>query len=77
MLFGTLSKNAREELRVEYTLFNGHHLLAFRVWAHTGDDGWKPTKKGITVRVAMLPDLLRCLSEADKQLRAKGLLSDG
>jgi hypothetical protein len=28
------------------------------VWQRTSDDDWHPTKKGLSVRVEMLPDLL-------------------
>jgi hypothetical protein len=77
MQFGSLSKNAREELRIEYAEFRGHHLISLRVWAKLDDGTWTATKKGVTVRVSMLPELRQCLAEADKQMRDMGLLRNG
>lgn len=61
-----IPKNAREELRISLDEFNGHELLNLRIWFHTGDGEMRPTKKGVALKVALLPELLAALVEAEK-----------
>ncbi len=70
----TIPKNANERVQIELTEFNGHDLLAIRIYADSGDS-WVPTKKGVTVRVGMLPDLVAALVEAEREASAAGLLA--
>lgn len=44
-----------EELRVNWSEFNGHHFLSLRVW-HCGMDGmWRPDRqRGCTVKLREL-----------------------
>jgi hypothetical protein len=58
-------KNQREEVRAQRTVFRGEPFLDIRVYAKT-DDGWVPTKKGLTVR----PDQHDALLAAVEALRA-------
>ena len=75
-LITTIPKNASEHVRVEISEFNGFDLLAIRVYADNGDS-WVPTRKGITVRVDVLPALITALAEAERAAQAAGLLPDG
>lgn len=68
----TIPKNSREELRIALTEFNGHQLADLRIYV-AGDDP-KPTKKGVTVNVALLPELVAALQAAEAEARAAGLL---
>lgn len=70
-VIATLPKNAHEVVKVELTEFNGHDLAGIRVWTRTTD---KPTQKGVTVAVAMLPGLVEALTRAETEARAAGLL---
>ncbi len=58
----TIPRSEGEELRLNWSEYNGHHFLNIRLWAQ-GDDGtWWPQKdKGLTVRVRELPDFQRAL----------------
>lgn len=74
-IISTIPKNAAEELRVTLTEFNGHNLCDLRLYAAyrtTGEIG--PTKKGITVSVALLPAIIAGLQEAEAEARRRGLL---
>ena len=74
-LISTIEKNSREEIRVELSEFKGHDLLAVRVYTDIdGAEERKPTKKGITINVKLLPDLLKAVTEAERQARQGGLL---
>jgi len=68
-----LPKNQRERLRIELSEFRGHDLVSARIYADT-DAGLVPTTKGITIRVALLPDLVAALRDAETEARAAGLI---
>ena len=72
-----IRKNAAEEIRVELAEFNGHQLVNFRVWTDPRDGGAEriPTKAGIACRVALLPELIAALQQAEAEARGRGLLS--
>lgn len=68
-----LEKNASERVRVTLTEYNGRALCDVRVYTEyktTGEIG--PTKKGVSVRVEMLPALISALTEAHAQATASG-----
>lgn len=59
-----LRKNAAETLRIEQSAFKGHRLAAIRVWVPsdpTDPTSLKPTQKGVTVRVEMVPEIIAAL----------------
>ena len=72
----TIRKNALEEIRVELSEFNGHDLLNIRIWTDPRNGGSEriPTKAGIACRVALLPEIIEALQQAEAQARARGLL---
>jgi hypothetical protein len=52
-------KNALgQEVRATLSTFGGYRVADLRVWQKKNDDDWRPTKKGLCVRVELLPDLL-------------------
>ena len=56
--------------------FRGHDLINIRVWTDPRDGGAEriPTKAGIACRVALLPEIIEALQQAEAQARARGLL---
>ena len=72
----TIRKNAAEEIRIELTQFNGHDLLNLRVWTDPRNGGSEriPTRAGIACRVALLPEIIEALQQAEAEARARGLL---
>ena len=74
-LIETIPKNAREEIRVALTAYQGHDLCDIRVFAepYAGDE-WVATKKGISLSVAKLPELIAALQQAEAEAQAAGLL---
>jgi len=65
-----IEKNAQEEIIVQLTEFKGYDLVDLRVWAKalTGETG-KPTKKGLTIKPGLLPELIEALRKADRTYR--------
>lgn len=76
-LIGTIIKNRVEEVRVTLGEFKGHPLVSIRIYAdYAGDgEGPKPTKKGATVKPALLPELIAALCQAEAEARRRGWLA--
>lgn len=78
-LIANIRKNARERLKVSLHEFNGVDCLSLRVWfdadtAQHRPDQMRPSAKGLTVNVKLLPDLLDALTSARTRAEARGLL---
>lgn len=70
-VIATIPKNASEVVKVELTEFNGHDLVGVRVWTKDTD---RPTQKGVSFAVAMLPALVGAMVKAEVEARAAGLI---
>ncbi|WP_333641788.1 transcriptional coactivator p15/PC4 family protein [Mesotoga prima] len=53
-----IDKNSLEKIRIQRTNYKGKDLLDIRVFYEAENGEWKPTKKGITVKVALTEKLL-------------------
>jgi hypothetical protein len=69
-----IQKNQREVLRVALDEFKGHQLVAARLWFDDGSGELKPTPKGLTIKVELLPELIAALRAAETAVRDAGLL---
>ena len=68
----SIEKNAAEEIRVALTEFKDHQLVDLRVYAINGASGERvPTKKGLTVKPALLTPLIEALRTAEAELAKK------
>lgn len=76
VVVATLEKNARERLRISLDHWRGHDLVDLRVCVPLAehDRTLVPTKAGVSVRVALLPELIESLQAAEVAARAQGLL---
>lgn len=71
----TITKNKNEQIHVELCEYKDHQLLGMRVWAKT-DNGVVPTKKGITVSVKLIPELIAALQKAEAVAIGAGLIGE-
>ena len=69
----TITKNSREEIHVALTKFKNHQLVDIRVFADNGSEH-VATKKGISIAVQRLPELIQALQGAEAEARRCGLL---
>ncbi|MEO0357815.1 MAG: transcriptional coactivator p15/PC4 family protein [Pseudomonadota bacterium] len=69
-----IQKNAREVIRVELSEFKGHHLLNIRVWYDAGDGDMRPSNKGLSVQLGLIPDVQAAIADVERQAMAKGLI---
>ena len=57
-------KNSFEIIRVQPTKFKGYRLADIRVFYREGEgDEYKPSPKGLSVRLSVLPKLLSAIKE--------------
>lgn len=74
VIVARLRKNrGGEVVQIALTKFNGYDLVDLRVMAATAT-GYTPTRRGISVKAAMLPDLVKALQAALVEAEARGLL---
>lgn len=73
-LIAKFEKNASEEVWVQLREFRGHQLLDVRVHFRP-DDGSepRPTKKGISMSVNIIPKVLKAMNEAVRALKEAGI----
>jgi len=63
----TIEKNSLEQIRVHLTNFRGHDLLDIRVYyldPSQPEADAKPTRKGISVSVDLIPELAKAIQKA-------------
>lgn len=70
-LIHEFQKNAGEKVHIQFNQYKGSDLIDIRVYYDTDNDEseWRPTRKGISIRVDLLPELLEGLQKAQKRLR--------
>jgi hypothetical protein len=59
-----IQKNAREEFRISRDTFRGHDLVSIRVWFKADDGSMRPSKDGVTLRVALVDEVIEALQAA-------------
>jgi hypothetical protein len=76
-LIAVLPKNSREEVRITLGAYKGVERLDIRVFADIEGLGLHiPTKKGVSVRLEQLPELIVALQKAEGEARRIGLLPE-
>ena len=65
-----IQKSSREEIRVGITTYRGARLIFIRSFALANDEDsqWRPTRKGVSMRVDLYPHLLEALEEIEERL---------
>jgi len=60
-----------EELRWDLATIEGNPFVSARIWFRDRDGRWLPTKRGITVRVRELDDVIEALQAAARIVEAQ------
>jgi hypothetical protein len=76
-IVSTIRKNAREELRIGLSDFNGYDLANIRVWFQADDGTMRPGNKGLAFKLAMLPEVIAALQQLETEARRRGLIGEG
>lgn len=80
LIVATFPKNRRgEHVRVALENFRGHDLADIRVCVPLAEHAptLTPTKTGLSVNVALLPELIAALQSAEVKAREIGMLGEG
>lgn len=74
LIVGTLPKNRRETLRVALDNYKGTDLIDLRLCVELTATSrvQTPTAKGVSLNVALLPELRRLIVEAEAKARELG-----
>lgn len=75
-----IAKNTREDIRIVLDEYAGRQLVDVRTWSDftTGPiENRGPTKKGVSLSVDKLPDLIAGLEAALAEARRRGLIAGG
>jgi len=67
-------KNALEEVRAALTRYRGYHLIDLRIWTEKKTGEFVATKKGLSLKVELLPELKRAVTALEIELIRRGLL---
>ena len=59
------------ELRINLDRFEGHEYLSLRIWSRDRDGSFWPTKRGVSVRIHELADLVAALRRLERTLEAR------
>jgi len=75
-VIATVVNNAREQVRVSLGWYQGHDLIDVRITVELNAEtnAMVPTKKGFSLRVEKLPELIAALRRALDEARRRGLL---
>lgn len=78
LVIATIGKNASQEVRVSLSEYRGHHNLDVRVYAPYGEGGERgPTKKGVSLKLSKIDELMDALLQARIEAERLGLLEGG
>ena len=70
---GQKSSNYTHQLQVDIREWNGEFGVDVRRWQKFGED-WKPTKKGIRIRINELRDAITLFERAEQELMKEGII---
>jgi len=75
-MIAEIEKNNSERIRIELTRWKDNDLVALRVYykVKLTENEWGPTRKGITCKVELLPEIIKGLQDAEAEARQKGML---
>ena len=69
-------KNSKEAVYVAVSEYRQASYIDLRTYADYDGGGLRPTRKGVSLRIGLLPELRAALDRADVEARRFGLLKD-
>ncbi len=73
----SFAKSSTEQVRAELTERRGRRYANVRVYYQAEDGNWRPTKKGLTIDVDLLPELANAVAalqrtNSNRRIKRKG-----
>ena len=72
-----LPKNAREQYRLAVERYHGFDCVDLRVFYEADSGEYKPSRKGLSIRLERWPAFRAALDELDERLQLAGMLEEG
>jgi hypothetical protein len=69
-------KGDGDVIRVELSKYQGHDMIALRIWRPNPNGSDQPLKNGLNLRVSHLPKLVRAMKSAHEKAKTMGLLEE-
>jgi hypothetical protein len=76
-IVATIGKNSLEDVVISFNEYRGSHLLDVRTFSAFAGKEKRATKKGISLKVERLPELIAALQTAEAEAARLGLLEGG
>jgi len=73
-LIDSFGKNATEVVRAALEEYRGHQLFSLRIWFEVEPEKWVATKKGLSLKVELFPELKRAVEKLEAAIIEAGLL---
>ena len=71
-----IEKNSTQDVRVQLSEYRGRHYVDIRVFVVIDAVKRGPTRKGVTLAVGKLPELIAGLQAAEREAQKTGLLEE-
>lgn len=69
-------KNVAEEVRATLQEYKGRHYVSLRIYVENDLGEWVPTKKGLTLTVDLLPELVQAVRLLEAEAIRAGLVEE-
>jgi hypothetical protein len=76
VILAEIGKNSREAVRIALDEYRGSKLIDIRTVCQWGDvDAFRPTRKGVSLKLEHLPALIEALQRAEAEAVRLGILA--
>lgn len=76
-LIGTIKKNASEQVRITLGRYRNLPRIDVRIWYRTEHGDYQPTRRGLSLPLERLAELIQALERARHAALDRGLLKPG
>ena len=76
-IIATIEKSNKESVVVTLSTYRQSNRIDVRTFGNYDGEGLRPTKKGVSLDIAHLPELLDAVTRATDEACRLGLLKDG
>lgn len=66
-----IPKNTRESIRIQISEYRGTTYLDVRVWLDLGNGDARPTPKGVSVPLGVVPDFIEAVAAVGREARSQ------
>ncbi len=68
-IIGEIQRNSMERIKVSVETYKDHTFIDLRTYFEDDQGEWRPTKKGITIQLDKIGDVIDLIKKADEVVR--------